>query len=116
MRVIRVRRLGLAAALVCGLLLGGAYAVEALESGLFAPAELNPCAAKTINPCAAKTINPCAAKTLNPCAAKTQNPRAAKAIKPRAAMLMCSTPSTSAVVRVRRSERSRGFSSAGKGT
>ncbi len=60
MRVMRVQRLVLGAALAGGLLLGGAYAVEALESGLFAPAELNPCAAKTLNPCGAK--NPC-----NPC-------------------------------------------------
>ena len=56
----------------------GAYALW--NGGMLgAPAELNPCAAKTLNPCAAKTLNPCAAKTLNPCAAKTLNPCAAAA-------------------------------------
>ena len=60
MRVMRVRRRVLGVALAVGLLLGGAVAVEALEGGLFASAELNPCAAKTKNPC-----NPCGAR--NPC-------------------------------------------------
>jgi hypothetical protein len=66
-------------------MLYGGYAVQAGDSLLLAPKELNPCAAKTINPCAAKTLNPCAAKTLNPCAAKTLNPCAAKTLNPCAA-------------------------------
>jgi hypothetical protein len=61
----------LAIGLVAALAVVSASGAYALWGGwLGAPAQLNPCAAKTINPCAAKTLNPCAAKTLNPCAAK----------------------------------------------
>ncbi len=58
---IRRRRFGLVAVALAALLLPSAHAVQAGESIMRLPGDLNPCAAKTINPCAAKTINPCAA-------------------------------------------------------
>ena len=64
-------KLGLGAALAAAIL--AATGVVAAAHLFAAPAELNPCAAKTLNPCAAKTLNPCAAKAANPCGAR--NPR-----------------------------------------